>query len=222
MALVNCEFFIALCTFAPLTIFFYPIMKSALPYLLLLLAPGFLSAGIEIQDVNFTQTRSKAIVMSVELKAARDSATRDKFISDISVAAYVAWGEGGKTDPASLKFYRSAAEIVAIEVNQTATVPFVLAGVVADRDELRADPFAYYLEIKVGEETIPFNDDMVSQTIRGNAAAIRSIKERSDGEAGLANDGLFVPYYLSTYGLEGVSFRDLPYFKRPEATLLFE
>lgn len=197
-------------------------MRSLLPLFLLIILPAYANAGIEVQNVAFSQLRSGSIMMAVELRAKRDSATREKFYSDIRVGAYASWGKEGKADPAALTFYRSAAEIVAIEVNQSVVVPFILSGGAVQLDELRRDPFAYYVEVTVGEEPIPFSDSMVSSSIRGNPAAIRSIKDRADGQDGQENDGLFVPFYLSPYGLENASVRNLPFFKRPELKLLFE
>ncbi|MGB0370519.1 MAG: hypothetical protein ACPGN3_04155 [Opitutales bacterium] len=197
-------------------------MRSVLPLLVLMVLPAALRAGIEIQDVSFSELRSKSILMAVELKAGRESGSRDKYISDIKVAVYASWGDRGQTDPASLKFYRSAAEIVAIEVNDTVTVPFILSGAVADRDELRKDPFGYYIEVQVGGEAVPFSPEFVSPSIRDNASAIRSIKQRAEGEDGKANDGLFVPFYLATYGLENASIRSLPFFRRSEIESIFE
>ena len=197
-------------------------MRSVLPLLLLIVSPVFTFGGIEVRDVTFSELRSESIMMAVELRAVRDSGTQDEHISDVKVTVYAAWGDQGKTDPESLSFYRSAAEIVAIEVNDTVTVPFVLSGAVADRDELRKDPFGYYIEIEVDGEAIPYDDKMVSQTIRGNNAAIRSIKERGDGEDGTANDGLFLPIYLAPFGLEGASIRDIPFFRRSEIKTIFE
>lgn len=197
-------------------------MRSVLPLILLTFLAGSLKAGIEIEDVSFSELRSKSILMAVELKATRDSDSRDKYISDVKVTVYASWGDGGKTDLESLKFYRTAAELVAIEVNNTATIPFILSGAVADRDELRKDPFGYYIEVQINGEVVPFAAEMASPSIRANPNAIRSIKQRGDGQEGISNDGLFVPYYLSTYGLENANIRSLPFFRRSEIKTVFE
>ena len=161
-------------------------MRSILPLVLLALIPACLKAEIEIEDVTFTELRSESILMAVELRAGRNSDSKDKYFSDVKVTVFASWGDRGQTDPASLKFYRTAAELVAIEMNDTATIPFILSGAVADRDELRKEPFAYYIEIQIGGEVVPFSPDMVSNNIRNNADAIRSIKQRA--ENGRAHD----------------------------------
>lgn len=149
---------------------------------------------MEVRRVQFESEREDWIRVRIELRGNRNpdpTARNDRFVDRIRVSCILAYQFDTGFD-----FYRSQAELVGIEQNQTAEVSFLLPGVIVERDRIRQDPFAYLIELEVKGEALPLQEAGVSPSIRSNPTAAQSLKSRAATEAE-RNDGILVPVYLA-------------------------
>ena len=178
--------------------------------LTLLLTPLALFGVIELRSIDFDQSRDDWNIITIELRSVRDD-TESGYDNNIKVVPHLSY----QLAAGSFTYYRSSAEVLTVKHGDSFVVPFILPGPIVERDRLRAEPFAFYIEIIVDGEALAFSPDFVSDNIRGNAEAIRSLKQRSEGPEGQQNDGILRPFYINP-GVLGGNLRGLPIFRRPE------
>ena len=193
----------------------------ALSALLLTRAVGQESPEIEVSNVRFDRVADNWIVGSVTLRPGENPApsARDKdFIDDVRLTFHVCFEIDLDNVEDQFSFYRSSVRMVSLERRKTYTVKFYLPGVLRERDDLDADPFAWVVEMEAGGVRIPLRDDQFDKNAIKTKEAFESFLAKANSE-GAANDGVFLPSYLAPLNVVNESrlnYRELPAFYRFE------
>lgn len=188
-----------------------PMKKLILPILVFL--AGVLSLGaqeaISVDRVDFNSLRDDWIQMEVELSCNGNPSpeARDKrYVEDINVKVYLAYGEPGNFD-----FYTSEVDIIIMEQGDDNNVYFYLPGLIVERDQLATDPDFYYVELTVAGEAQDPQKAAMSSNIP-NLDSLNRFVSLANSEGG-SNDHILMPIYLVS-GVDLGRVDKLPAFLR--------
>ena len=156
---------------------------------------------VEIGRVDFETVRNEWLKVEVSLEANRNERpdARDRRYVDRVLVRCILSYEREKRG--GFDFYTAQAEIVSLEQSDDKAVRFYLPGVLVERDRLRSDPFAYLIELEIAGEPQPLQENGVSANLRGNPAAVRSLRSRARTE-GADNEGVLRPAYLAPASIQ--------------------
>lgn len=169
---------------------------------------------IKVNRVDFDQLRNDWIQMEIELSCSGnpspDARNRD-FVEGIKIKAYLAYESRGSGSSGGFDYYTSEAEIIIMEKGEDNNVYFYLPGLIAERDQLNADPKFYYVEVSVAGETLKPQKFAMSSNIP-NLDILNSFVSKADSD-GADNEHLLMPIYLVS-GIDLGSYSKLPAFLR--------
>lgn len=177
---------------------------------------------IEVSNVRFDRVADNWIVGSVTLRPGENpspDARDEDFIDDVRLTFHVCFEVNLDNVPEEFSFYRSTVRMVSLERRKTYTLKFYLPGVLRDRDDLDADPFAWVVDMEAAGVPIPLRDDQFDGRAIKSKEAFDSFLSKANSE-GAANDGIFLPSYLAPANVVNESrlnYRELPAFYRFEA-----
>ena len=188
------------------------------------LAPLFALAQpvpVEVDRVSFRTVAEDWWQATVELRTLGDPAPgagSPDFASGVGLTLSVAFRpESEDADGGSrFAFYRSAVHLPALERGGAGIIPFYLPGAVVRRDRLPTRPFAWVVQLSVGDEALPVRRGQFGGEIR-TRESYENFLRRARAEAPLQN-GVFRPVYrtparIVTSG--GIDRREIPAFARP-------
>lgn len=167
---------------------------------------------IDLERVRFVQMAEDWLRTEIEIEANRNPTAKNPgYVSEIRVGLILSL----QMEDGTFSFYRSDAEVVALEQNDSVTISFLLPGIVLERDEVR-EPFAYLVEIEVAGVPQPLTEESASSNIRSNPRALTSMKSRAEAEAE-ETDGILIPEYLAPIAYRNQ--KEPPVYRRrqPEA-----
>jgi hypothetical protein len=184
----------------------------------IILAPlGYYSQAnpVEVQNVTFRGIANDWVQVEVQLLVGENTSegARDRnYIQNVGVELLLAYQRDG--GDANFDYYASEVEIVAMERGDRPNVYFFLAGPIVKRDRLpRGEPFAYLVNLTVNGADIPMGTRAVSSRIRGNEAAINSLRQNARSESGL-NEGILMPSFFAPLGDIRAQVRGEPIYLR--------
>ena len=173
-------------------------------------------SAIVVDGVDFNTTDDDWVQMEIELTCEGNpnpEARSDRYVESIRVKAYLAYtiDEQART----FDFYTSEVEILMMEQGESYNVYFYLPGLFVERDRLKETPDFYFVEVEVGGELLPPQEDGMSSTIT-NAQVLESMKQKAEAGAS-KNEGILMPIYFAPTRFHG-RVDDLPTFRRREPT----
>jgi len=182
----------------------------------ILLAPAAFvaqAAPVEVQNVNFRGIGNDWVQVEVQLLVGENTAegARDRnFIQNVGVEVLLAYQRGEN----EFDYYTSEVEILVMERGDRPNVYFFLAGPIVKRDRLpRSEPFAFMVNLTHNGADIPMGSRAVSSRIRGNEAAINSLRQNARAEAG-TNEGILMPSFFAPLGDIRAQVRGEPIYIR--------
>lgn len=182
----------------------------------ILLAPAAFvaqAAPVEVQNVNFRGIGNDWVQVEVQLLVGENAAegARDRnFIQNVGVEVLLAYQRGEN----QFDYYTSEVEILVMERGDRPNVYFFLAGPIVKRDRLpRGEPFAFMVNLTHNGADIPMGSRAVSSRIRGNEAAINSLRQNARAEAG-TNEGILMPSFFAPLGDIRATVRGEPIYIR--------
>tara|TARA_R100000027_G_scaffold67749_1_gene68500 strand:- start:24830 stop:25456 length:627 start_codon:yes stop_codon:yes gene_type:complete len=183
-------------------------MASALktPIFLLLVLVSAISARaqepptIEVSNVRFDRTGDDWLVATVEITPDRnplpDARDRD-FVDDVELTLSLCYEVDNQPEgQPPFTYYRSSVRIVSMEHSKRYTNYFFLPSVLRDRDELKTDPFAWMIEMKVSGVSVPMAIDQAGGQVVKGAKGYGEFLNHVGANAP-QNDGILVPIYLA-------------------------
>lgn len=184
---------------------------------LALLAPAFGANEVEVAAVRFNSVRapggstSQWLEVAVALAVHPPSGSPGQMVSNVKVALLCAFESSGPGEKRT-EFYRAEAECVALDAGRT-DVRFYLPPELIKRDQLRAEPRQWGVELMAGEKSLP--------PVRTAYAASLATAEQRKAFAEKAvrgatrTVGLLLPQYLTPFAAEYP--RSTPSFVRRES-----
>jgi len=158
--------------------------------------------------------------VAIQLEAETDFAAMATTQGDetVTVDFAAAWkpGRGADRDYA---FYQAQAALAALPVDEAVIVYFYLPPEIVARDRLRPEPFAWRVQLSVGDRVLPTQLEAISDRLRAPEVA-RNFAARL-AENAPRQAGLLQPIYLTPFWHPGAGkTRDLPTFVRRESQLI--
>jgi hypothetical protein len=197
------------------------VLLAVLPSAFLFSQEGTEAPEIEVTNMRFDRLGDEWLVANLEIRPGKNpspEARDEDFLDDVRLTLYLCFEVDAEGDEDGFSFYRSTVRIVSLESPNTYSVPFFLPGVIRDRDNLDAEPFAWLVEMQVGQAEVPLAEDQAGGEIRKSPEGFENFLSKASSES-VDNDGILLPVYLAPGYLAGearVNPREVPAFYRFE------
>lgn len=159
------------------------------------------NAEIEVTSVKFNTIKvpnsqgSAWYEVEIDLNA-KPTTPAARFLNRVKVTINLATKTPTPGTKPPYEFYRSSAELVAVETGK-ATVRFYLPPEIVKRDAVRGDPDYWFVDLSVGGTAIPVTRNSTSSSI-SDKPKLDNFKGKVSSDGG-SNDGILVPQYLSPF-----------------------
>ncbi len=159
---------------------------------------------VSVNSVRFsrekiTEGRNYWLEIEVEIMGGSNSspdALNERYVDDILVTLGLGYSlESGESK--RFRFFNAQARIPTLEENVRRSIFFYLPPEVVERDNLRAEPFAYLVELSVKGQALPTRRENVSTNLK-NASLVDSFRERLASLA-VENEGVLLPIYHTPF-----------------------
>lgn len=161
---------------------------------------------INVRNVKFAYPRvdgsqGPAMEAEVELdvRGSTVAGRNPRFVDNVRVTLMLAIQVRGRA-AGEFQYYHAEAAAVTLEAG-TRAMRFYLPAEIVERDGIGGDPYAYYVEVAVGERVLPPQRGNVSDALRARERFEVFLQKVT--EARPANDGILLPQHLFLSG-----FRD--------------